>query len=243
MAVLKRGSFRNTRLRWGGYLTGVLVNAWMARLSYRFSFVQPDVDPAIHPNVAPSIFLFWHEYIPCLFHLRPNCNISILLSKHRDAEMLAQASLANGYGVVRGSSNRGAVQAVKEIIRRDAQSSLGITPDGPRGPRRNLAPGCVYLGSRLGMSIVPIGVAYDRPWRVKRAWDQFAIPRPFTNARLVFGERIDVPVDADKETLNRYQALVAEKMAFVHSQAEAWVEGKIEMEDSIATQRSTMLSS
>ena len=55
--------------------------------------------------------------------------------------------------------------------------NLTITPDGPRGPRRQLAQGPVYLASKLGMPIVAMGFGYDRPWRFN-SWDRFAIPRP-----------------------------------------------------------------
>ena len=58
---------------------------------------------------------------------------------------------------------------------------LTITPDGPRGPRRHMAPGPIYLASKLGLPLVLMGYAYDRPWRL-HSWDRFAIPRPGSRA-------------------------------------------------------------
>ena len=54
---------------------------------------------------------------------------------------------------------------------------LTITPDGPHGPRRRMAPGPIYLASKLGLPLVLMGYAYDRPWRLP-SWDRFAVPRP-----------------------------------------------------------------
>ena len=56
-----------------------------------------------------------------------------------------------------------------------AARHLAVTPDGPRGPRRVVQPGVVYLASRTGMRIVPIGVGHRRPWRMK-SWDSFRDP-------------------------------------------------------------------
>src|SRR5262249_48313310 len=128
-----------------------------------------------------------------------------------------------GFRTVRGSSTRGGVGALKQILRgkREARSrspqndergmmtdqckesdgrssfithhsSLIVTPDGPRGPRRRLAEGAIFLASRLQMPIVCMGFAFERPWRQK-SWDRFAIPRPFSRARAVISGFIDIP--------------------------------------------------
>ena len=102
------------------------------------------------------------------------------LSRHRDAEILSHAAHHLGFEFVRGSTNRGGVAALRELLAKSRTMHLTITPDGPRGPRRQLAPGCVYLASKLGLPLVVMGYGYDRPWRVRSAWDQFAIPRPYS---------------------------------------------------------------
>ena len=63
------------------------------------------------------------------------------------------------------------------MLRLSRQAHLVITPDGPRGPRRQVQAGMVYLAARTGVPIVPVGIGYDRPWRTK-SWDRFAVPRP-----------------------------------------------------------------
>ena len=90
----------------------------------------------------------------------------MLLSRHRDAEILSHAAYHLGFDFVRGSTNRGGVAAIRELLEKSRHMHLTITPDGPRGPRRKLAPGSIYLASKLGLPLVVMGYGYDRPWRV-----------------------------------------------------------------------------
>ena len=143
--------------------------------------------PVLRPNRRPSspqcrgnkLYLFWHEYILIPLYLRGHCNLSMLLSRHRDAEILSHIAYHLGYDFVRGSTNRGGVAALRELLAKSRQMHLTITPDGPRGPRRRMAPGPIYLASKLGMPLVLMGYGSDRPWRL-RSWDRFAVPRPFS---------------------------------------------------------------
>jgi len=77
-------------------------------------------------------------------------------------------------------------------------SDLIVTPDGPRGPRRRLAEGSIFLASRLQMPIVCMGFAFERPWRQK-SWDRFAIPRPFSRGRAVISHFIEIPANLSKD--------------------------------------------
>ena len=106
----------------------------------------------------------------------------MLLSRHRDAEILSHVAYHFGFDFVRGSTNRGGAAALRELLAKSRQMHLTITPDGPRGPRRRMAPGPIYLASKLGLPLVLMGYGYDRPWRL-RSWDRFAIPRPCSRAR------------------------------------------------------------
>ena len=96
------------------------------------------------------------------------------------------------------------------MLDRSRSTHLTITPDGPRGPRRRLAPGCVYLASKLGLPLVLMGFGYDRPWRVHRAWDQFAVPRPCSRARAVVSGEIFVPPELDREGLEHFRRRIEE---------------------------------
>ena len=116
----------------------------------------------------------------------------MLLSRHRDAEILSHVAYHLGFDFVRGSTNRGGVTALRELLAKSRTMHLTITPDGPRGPRRRMAPGPIYLASKLGLPLVLMGYGYDRPWRVQQL-GPFAIPRPFSRARAMPSGEIFVP--------------------------------------------------
>lgn len=205
------------------------LNAWMSTLNYRTVRYEREADPADELFAGPVIFVFWHEYIPFPVYTRPHCRLSMLVSQHQDAEALSQMARFAGLGAVRGSSSRGAAAAMREMIERGRGMSLAITPDGPRGPRRSLAQGCVYLSSRLQIPIVPLGIGYDRPWRNKSSWDKFAIPRPFSRCRAVLGPRIQIPENASRTEIESYRAFIEDKLTCVTDLAEGWAERKYEI--------------
>jgi lysophospholipid acyltransferase (LPLAT)-like uncharacterized protein len=103
----------------------------------------------------------------------------------------------------------------------ETHGHITITPDGPRGPRRVVKPGLVYLASRLGLPIVPAGFGLNRPWRGK-SWDRFAVPRPFSRACCVTDEIIRVPATADRDTLEVYRRQVEAAITRATDLAERW---------------------
>lgn len=215
--------------RLGGFLFIRGLIAWMSTLSYRMARYDRTVDPADPEFRGPVIFIFWHEYIPLPIYTRPNCRLAMLLSQHQDAEILSHVAHFAGLEAVRGSTSRGGTTALRELIERGRGMSLAITPDGPRGPRRQLAQGCVYLSSRLQIPIVPIGFGYDRPWRNRHSWDQFAIPRPFSRCRAVVGPPLQVPEDLTREQIESYRVWVEAQLETFTKLAERWAAGECEV--------------
>jgi lysophospholipid acyltransferase (LPLAT)-like uncharacterized protein len=215
--------------KFGGLAIAEFTRRWMETLDYCFACYDPTADP-IHPdNPGPTIFLIWHEYIPFFFYLRGHCNTALLISQHQDAEWLSQAARHMGFQTVRGSTNRGGVAALRAMLRNSSRMNLAITPDGPRGPRRSLAPGPIYLSSRLGIPLVATGLGYDRPWRNPWSWDRFALPRPFTRARCVASPRIQIPPDLDRDGLEACRIAVERLLNRLTNEAEQWAESGVPM--------------
>lgn len=205
----------------GGLLIAATTRTWMSTLDYQGAAYDLTVDPVHADYRGPAIFLFWHEYIPVLFYLRGHCNIAMLLSLHQDAEWLSQAARHMGFETIRGSTNRGGVAAIREILRRNRAQNLAITPDGPRGPRRKLAPGPIYLSSRLGIPLVAIGLGYSKFWRVP-TWDRFAIPKLYSSARVIASPRIQIPPDLDREDVESYRRRIEQLLERLTIEAETW---------------------
>ncbi|MEC7566581.1 MAG: lysophospholipid acyltransferase family protein [Planctomycetota bacterium] len=209
-------------MRLGGFGITCAMRSWMSTMDYRIHREEPAADPVLAEYQGPNIYLFWHEYIPIPFYLRGRCNITMLLSRHRDAEWLSHTARYMGFGTVRASTSRGGVAGLKELLNVGKTQNLTMTPDGPRGPRRRLAQGCIYLSSRLQIPLVCLGFGCDRPWRVKRAWDQFAIPRPGSRIRMMIGRRIQIPEGLGRDEIEQQRLKVEQILQTRTLCAEQW---------------------
>jgi lysophospholipid acyltransferase (LPLAT)-like uncharacterized protein len=181
-------------------------------------------DPFQSPESDPLIFALWHEnfLIPIVRFGHPG--IACLVSRHADGQLLGTLIRSTGMSIIHGSTNRGGVAAVRQLLRhKDTARHLAVTPDGPRGPRRHVQPGVVYLASRTGMRIVPVGVGHRRPWRVK-SWDAFAIPRPFSRVRCLFGGRMVVPPQLSTDGLTPYVERLQHELDRLTMLAQLWAD-------------------
>ncbi len=152
------------------------------------------------------ILTFWHGRIFLATYLFRNRGIVVMTSQNKDGEYIARVIRRFGYVAARGSSSRGGRGALVEMIRalRDG-SDVGITIDGPRGPRYVAKPGAVWVAARTGCPICPFCVSAEHKW-VLSSWDHFQIPKPFTRALFIAAPPILVPKDASEPELERCQA-------------------------------------
>lgn len=134
----------------------------------------------------PFIFALWHGHLlPLLWHHRRQ-GVIILISEHHDGELVARAAESLGYGLIRGSSTRGADRALISLVRElNAGHEVAITPDGPRGPAETFAPGALVAAQRSDSFILPVAASADRAWRL-RSWDRFVIPKPFARITIAY---------------------------------------------------------
>ena len=100
--------------QFGGLLGAAAVRSWMGTLDYKVAYYDRAIDPVFPECRGQKIYIFWHEYILFPLYLRGHCNLAMLLSRHRDAEMLSYAAHHLGFEFVRGSTNRGGVGALRK---------------------------------------------------------------------------------------------------------------------------------
>ena len=145
----------------------------------------------VHESGRPVVFAFWHGVLLPLEYICRGRGIQVLSSLHRDGEMIARVMTAMGYGVVRGSSTRGAARGLLRMLARAVEGhDLAITPDGPKGPARRVKRGIFYLAEKSGGVLVPVGVGAARAKRLS-SWDSFLVPLPFSRVAVVYGEPLE----------------------------------------------------
>jgi lysophospholipid acyltransferase (LPLAT)-like uncharacterized protein len=211
---------RAALMKLGGLLAAKGIQTWMNTLDVRAAFYDHSVDPLVGMG-GPRIYVFWHEYILLPLALRGHCHLAMLLSQHPDADVLERVAFHAGFDCVRGSTFRGGARAIWDLQQRSERQHLTITPDGPRGPRRRLAQGPVYLASRLQLPLVVMGLGCDRPLRVN-SWDRFVVPRPFSRARAVIGPPTMLPPDLNRDGIEAARVRVESLLNSLTSEAEAW---------------------
>ena len=127
-----------------------LAGAWaftslMRTLRYRYRPLGPDVDPARKNLEGRYIYAIWHENILLPVYQYSRANVWVIVSQHKDGTLLSEMGRHIRLKLVRGSTTRGGVEGLRKLLRIAQNASVAITADGPRGPRRRVQPGLVYL--------------------------------------------------------------------------------------------------
>jgi len=197
-------------------VAGVPLARLLAR-SWRYQLDGEGLDLARSNGRRKVAFVVWHEALLPLMWLHRNEQVAIVVSEARDGQYLADFAEAAGYGLIRGSSTRGGARALLAAVRAlESGSTIAMTPDGPRGPRREMKPGILAAAARSGAQLIPVHAEADRAWRLN-SWDRFMIPKPFARVRVVYGTPFTVADGADAAAMDRIQsdmALVARKAAW-----------------------------
>jgi lysophospholipid acyltransferase (LPLAT)-like uncharacterized protein len=159
------------------------------------------------------MFALWHGDMLPLLYLHRGEGVSVLISEHRDGEMIARVAESLGFRTVRGSTSRGAARALASMVRElKSGHDVAVTPDGPRGPAGSFAPGALIAAQRAGAPVIAVGVSARRAWRLS-SWDRFLIPKPFARVSVAYSEpvQVDAPsARAATEQTSRFAELMQE---------------------------------
>ena len=182
----------SAKMRWIVRLGSLLVRALAA--TWRMRVIGDEGLRAEREAGRAIIITLWHgQMLPLLYQHRGE-GVAILISEHRDGEIIARIAASLGHRTVRGSTTRGAGRALLSMVRQvEAGQDIAVTPDGPRGPAKSFAPGALIVAQRTGAAIIPATVVARSAWRLK-SWDSFMIPRPFTRIVISYGAAAHVSV-------------------------------------------------
>ncbi len=151
---------------------------------------------------TPLILCIWHNRLLAgvlgdyRARRRRPMPLSVLTSASKDGGWLAAIARRFRMGNVRGSSSRRGAAALLELTRHLGEGGdIAITPDGPRGPNYQLAPGLLYLAQRTGVRIVPVEIQIGSYWRIGTKWDALWIPKPFSKITLIYHKPLEIAQD------------------------------------------------
>ncbi|MES2252513.1 MAG: lysophospholipid acyltransferase family protein [Pseudomonadota bacterium] len=194
---------------------------WFVFKTTRWSYIGVEhIDSAIE-NKRPFIAAFWHGRLAMTpFLWRWKSPFYMLLSEHSDglfiAKIVRHQNIRSIYGSRTRNGARAAIACVKEL---KTGSCIGITPDGPKGPRHEIAEGLIHIARLANAPIIPISYALTHS-RFLKTWDRFLIPLPFGKGVYVIGSSICISQNKDTATIEESKALLKQALLNVELQAD-----------------------
>ena len=149
-----------------------------------------------HITDKSVIFACWHGellMLPYLYkHYRKTPHAKVLISNHFDGLLISKTIKYFGLGTLAGSSNKNAARVLIQAIKTIKEGyDIGITPDGPKGPRHEVADGIIVMAQKTGAKIVLVEIKPTKFWQLN-SWDKFVVPKPFGTLHYYATSEIDV---------------------------------------------------
>jgi lysophospholipid acyltransferase (LPLAT)-like uncharacterized protein len=167
---------------------------------------------ALNRDGRSYVYSFWHAQILLMMYARFARPATVMISQHRDGELIASTVRRFGIDAARGSTTRGGSEALRRMVRLAAEGRVIIfTPDGPRGPRHAVQPGVVRAAQLARIPIIPAALIAPRKKRLS-SWDRFEIPFPFSRVLYLYGEPIEIPRDLTPEAFEAARASLERTM-------------------------------
>lgn len=170
------------------YILGFIVWLFFRSLSltWRVTVDEPDSMKSFIKNQQPLIFAHWHGDEVALIYLVGRYRIATITSTSKDGEMMNTVIRLLGGVTTRGSSTRGAIHALKGLVRlvRDKKRNSSFAVDGPKGPIHQVKPGVFEVSRLMASPIYSVGVACSRKWVFEKAWNKAYLPKPFARIHI-----------------------------------------------------------
>jgi len=197
--------------------------------SGRYEHIGEDVPREFWETRKPLIGALWHNRLLLIVKAwKGDQQISGLISRHGDGEIIARVFESMGHKIVRGSAaalnkkrkDRGGSAAFRQMTTMVKDGvTMAITPDGPKGPRYRLKDGIVMLAKYSGTPIVP--ATYSARYAlVLNSWDKFLLPLPFSPGVFIWGNPIHVPADASDEVIEEKRLEVEQELQRITDEAD-----------------------
>jgi hypothetical protein len=144
----------------------------------------------------PIIFACWHGELLMFQYpykqYRKIIHAKVLISDHFDGLLISKTIKYLGFSTIAGSTNRNAARVLIQAIKAIKEGyDIGITPDGPKGPRHSVSDGVVVMAQKTKSKIVLVEIKPTKYWQLN-SWDKFVIPKPFGKIDYYVTQPLDV---------------------------------------------------
>ena len=198
-----------------------LINALGHTLRWRVEGTE-HYDAVLASGRQP-IMAFWHGRILSGTLYFQRRGIVVITSENFDGEWIARIIQRFGFGTARGSSSRGGLRAMLQLVRdMEKGRPAAFTLDGPRGPARVAQPGAIWLARATGNPVVPFHMEASKRWTAS-SWDHTQIPKPFTTVAVAIGEPLEVAGDATDQQLETARQDLERRLRRLEDRAAAMI--------------------
>lgn len=190
----------------------------------RWSVLNEDSPNRVHDVGGSFVLAFWHgRLLMMAYAWRHRHRVKILTSGHRDGRMVGMTMAHFGVDSVVGSTGRSGTAAIIALVRELRRGTVvGLTPDGPRGPRMRAGPGFISVARIARVPIIPLTMSSSRAILLG-SWDRFMVPLPFARGVFIWGEPIEVPADADDAALEALRIRLEDEVTALQDRADRMV--------------------
>ena len=174
-----------------------------------WTFERERASEKILDNGMPFIACFWHGRLMMMgTNWSRRHPLYMLISGHPDGKLIACIIQRLGFFTLEGSSKKGGTEAMRKMLRTlKSGGCIGITPDGPHGPRMRASLGAIALARLSGAPILPTTFSSTRR-KVFKSWDKFTLARMFGKGIFIWGDPIWVPKEADDIEMERLRQVL-----------------------------------
>ena len=158
-----------------------------------WSFINKKYVENLWKKNEAFILCFWHGRLLMMpLSWNKKKKINVLISTHSDGQLLSKTVKHFNIETITGSSSKGGSEAIRNIIKSlKSGISIGMTPDGPRGPRMKVNSAIIKIASLTGHKIVPLSYSVKKKFFLN-SWDKFLVALPFGKGCFVWGKPIKI---------------------------------------------------
>ena len=193
-----------------GFFTFLYIRA--VNLTSSIQFENESIPKQFWNDDKPFILAFWHSQLMMIgFSWKKNKNVNILASSHSDGRFGAIVGKYFNLNNIQTSEKNKSISLRFIFKLLNDNNYIGITPDGPRGPKEIVSEGIIKIAKSSKVPIIPIGFWSSKNFKLK-SWDSFLITLPFSKCSFVWNKPLEIPYNIQENQIQHYQKLLQEKI-------------------------------